>query len=960
MAQFRTKARAVELLGKGQIADLPTAISELWKNGYDAYADELSCDLYMNGYKDITDPIFVLSDTGFGMSMKDVLEKWIVLGTDSKARGMTLLSNEQRFGLKQRVPMGEKGIGRLSVSYLGTPMMMVTKKKGDTTQVLLFDWRILENYNLFVDDVNIPLLSFRNIDDLVLSFESMRFDLLDNINSEGAWSDQFDIANDITGDVLRINIPNAIKEEVLNKFADPDYHGTSFIVFKPHEQLLELSNYDSNEDSDSLWEIRRSLGAMFNIFAYNPDFSTEFNIRNSSGIYNIINDFFDKKDFELADHYIKGHFDENGFFSGLVRVYNETFSYSFHPIRLPGRTPYGPFDLELGVIERQQSNSMLNVDSYSLLESKVSRFGGLYIYRDLFRVLPYGRVDYDFLKFEERLSKRHGDYFFTYNKMFGYLGITREYNRNLTDKAGREGFIENKAYREFKKDLIAFFIDIAKVYFANTDKSSENARLKQQAAIRQRNEKMAEIEKKNSLKARKEFIDKIRQNSEETQLLYLKVIEMKEVLSQVSADTYLSYAKYREFDDELDSLRSQLRHLRIKKPQRISLTERQQGIYGDYNAIIEQTSANILECSSHIDQVRKRFDTNDLKSDFTNRQAIAIANIGKAVTMYKKQVTAFAQKMEAIISEEQRDYIERFKEDVNGNLANLQGAEDYRNAIKKVIDFEEQIKDEIDEKIRPFVDHLNSLSLDVNDDILVSWYKEQKAKVEEKLDYTTSLAQLGISVEIIDHQFNVLYSQMSSSMKLLKGYAEEHAELIDTYRQMHNAFEHMEQNYKMLRPLYRSSQRRRSEFTGKSIFNNLCLFFKSNRENLGVKITTNTDFENHKFFAFESDILSVFINILNNAFYWLIPVSKREIRIEYDSLNENIIIMNSGTPIPDADLEKIFMLFYTKRKDGRGIGLYLTQKTLAANNYKIFATNSPEYNKLGGACFVIAPERSYL
>ena len=34
--QFRTKARAVDLLGKGQIADLPTATTELWKNGYDA------------------------------------------------------------------------------------------------------------------------------------------------------------------------------------------------------------------------------------------------------------------------------------------------------------------------------------------------------------------------------------------------------------------------------------------------------------------------------------------------------------------------------------------------------------------------------------------------------------------------------------------------------------------------------------------------------------------------------------------------------------------------------------------------------------------------------------------------------------------------------------------------------------------------------------------------------------
>lgn len=34
MANFRTKARAIDLLGKNQIADLPTSISELWKNGY--------------------------------------------------------------------------------------------------------------------------------------------------------------------------------------------------------------------------------------------------------------------------------------------------------------------------------------------------------------------------------------------------------------------------------------------------------------------------------------------------------------------------------------------------------------------------------------------------------------------------------------------------------------------------------------------------------------------------------------------------------------------------------------------------------------------------------------------------------------------------------------------------------------------------------------------------------------
>ena len=56
--QFRTKARAVDLLGKGQIADLPTAITELWKNGYDAYADNLKAELYKCGYENLEKSYF--------------------------------------------------------------------------------------------------------------------------------------------------------------------------------------------------------------------------------------------------------------------------------------------------------------------------------------------------------------------------------------------------------------------------------------------------------------------------------------------------------------------------------------------------------------------------------------------------------------------------------------------------------------------------------------------------------------------------------------------------------------------------------------------------------------------------------------------------------------------------------------------------------------------------------------
>ena len=700
--------------------------------------------------------------------------------------------------------------------------------------------------------------------------------------------------------------------------------------------------------------IRRSLGALFNIFAYTPDFTTSFNVRDVNGVYNIINDFFDKKDFEEADHYIKGAFDENGFFEGTVRVYRKTYEYFFRPVRLPGKTPYGPFNMELGVIEGQQGNSMLSPDAYAVMDGKTSRFGGLYIYRDKFRVLPYGRVDFDFLKFEERRAKRMGEYFFRYNKMFGYLGITRDANRNLTDKAGREGLIENKAYREFKRDLIELFIDLAKTYFATPDKNSDNARSEQQEEIRKRNEKMADAEKRNVQQARKAFMDELKNNGPEIQKLQTEVEDLQRRMTQAAVEIELSYDRYKQLGEELDIKRSQLRRLQVRKSQRINLTERQAGIYNEYLNTYNQTSAMVSECTLQMDDVRKRFDVSDLRNEFQNRQLIAVANIGKAISSFRKGVANFSNRVSELFDEEQRSFIEKYKGLVSEGISSPVTAEDYRQAIAQVIQTEESIKDEIDERLRPFVNHLETLSLDVNDDVLMAWYKEQKAMVDEKLEQTAMLAQLGISVEIIDHEFNVLYSQMSTSLNLLQQYAKQHDEVWDTYRQLRNAFEHMEQNYKMLRPLYRSRRRQRTVFTGAYIKDKIETFFDKKIKELDVEITSNEDFDNYEFFTFESEVLSVFINIVNNALYWLIPVQNRKIRFEYRPDNGIILIMNNGMPIPDQDLSRIFTIFFTRRKDGRGIGLYLALHSLAAVGYRIFASNATEHNKLGGACFVIA------
>ena len=46
MANFKVHARVLDLLGSEQIADMPTAVSELFKNAYDAYADNVSLELF--------------------------------------------------------------------------------------------------------------------------------------------------------------------------------------------------------------------------------------------------------------------------------------------------------------------------------------------------------------------------------------------------------------------------------------------------------------------------------------------------------------------------------------------------------------------------------------------------------------------------------------------------------------------------------------------------------------------------------------------------------------------------------------------------------------------------------------------------------------------------------------------------------------------------------------------------
>ena len=942
-------------------ADLPTAVSELWKNGYDAYARNLRCNLYLPGYKDIESPVFTLSDDGFGMSESDILNKWIVLGTDSKAKGVTLYSEEDRFGLEQRIPMGEKGIGRLSVAYLGSPMLMLTKKKGQSCQALLIDWRILENYNLFVDDVSIPVSAIPDAGLLDSIFRDMKATLLTNLDGTDAWKDQVELRDAIEKSIDSLAIPEAIVTEVVSCFWAADFHGTTFVIFQPNEQLLDLEVFNPNDqEGDSVSEIQRSLSGIYNLFIDSPDFNTEFNVVNAAGPYNLINDFFDRNDFDKADHYIKGHVDESGLFSGTVRVFNQTVPYTYRPVRLPGKTPYGAFDLELGEMEGQAKYSLLCPEEYSAITNKTDKFGGLYIYRDKFRVLPYGRTDYDFLKFEERRSKGAGYYFFSHRNMFGYIAISRSGNKDLVDKAGREGLIENKAYREFKKDLIALFVDLGKSFFyTSNSKEKEDdpktLRAEQLKEIEAKNKRLLEVENKRAKQTKARFNVELKENRRRIGELQSEIIKLQEQLQEKARSLNVTYEEYQSIAQKLNDRKALLREIKLVKPKRVKLSSVQEKKFAEYLAVYDSISQTVLQCEEDVSHIREIFDVQNLKKDFDTNYALALREISQTTVFFRKRFETVTSEFLSVFREDQREFMESFKQSIQ-ELPELNTKDDYQSAISFVLKSKEEIKTQIYDKYVSFVEHMENLDFEVDDDFLIDWYKKQQEALEQRLEATDQLAQLGISAEIIDHELNVLYARMANSIRVLGEYAKTHTAVAETYSQIKVAFEHMEANYKMLQPLYHTIRRQRTEFGGEYIWENVCSFYRSRLDDLNVEVSASESFREYKFFTIESVIFSVFINVVNNALYWLVPVRDRKIYFDYDSNSKELLLMNSGERIDDRLLEDIFTLFFTRKSNGRGIGLYLARRSLRSIGMDIYATNDSRYNRLGGACFVIKLE----
>lgn len=964
--QFRTKARAIDLLGKGQIADLPTAITELWKNGYDAYADNLTAEIYLDTYKDITSPIFVITDDGKGMSRNDIFEKWLVLGTDSKSRAtIEEKESEETLWKKPRIKAGEKGIGRLSVAFLGNPMLMLTKKQGHPLQALFFDWRLLENYNLFIDDIDIPVEDIESISDFPLKFKKLKESFIKNfekeydLNGNLIWEkgsqlqSKIEIEKAIDSSEIPISLLNKLFVDILDI---QNNHGTKFIVFQPIDQIIDLTKNNDDGLNDRQFVIS-SLSGFTNSFKTNnkivkttipvyKEASFDYDFLTSQG------NFFTNEDYELADIIIDGRLNGKGEFKGKIKIYDEIIDYAYlNPRKNDDRNHYGTVPLKIGYSQGNIADSKLEDLAYQKINQKVKEYGGLYIYRDNFRVLPYGRPNADFLNIEERRNIRIGTYFFSYRRMFGYIDLSRERNGELRDKSSREGLINNSKYRAFKNDLENLLIDLAKAYFSDKAKETifldKKAEFNEQAEAIKKDNKRAIEEKKAFTRSLKDYPEKFDKYQ----------IEYKTILEQLEKKTNESNILYSDIENLLDRLHTldiEFKNLIPKIPKRYKPTDTQLDRLDKYERKLLNFNDTIKSDSAQLMiRVKEKLEVKELKIEFTKNYQKYNGTLEKILTENRTKLIYIYDNLLKDFSFRSRRIIDELNFEKDKIVNSIDSKESVLVESEKLGAKFEFLREQINKELSPLVEHLSKLSFDIDEELVQGAYKAEYETIKYKWEQTRETAQLGVAVEIIDHEFNQLYAKINSSLEKLGN--ENLFTDVEQFQFLSQNFKQLEEKYELLSPLYRIAGVVPKEISGKDIFNYLLKFFDRRIKDYNIELESTPEFNKHILTIKEPVIHTVYINIINNAIYWMRNKENRKILLDYKIDTDEIIICNSGLKIEEHRLEKIFDMFYSNRPNGRGIGLYLSKQSLNENRLDIYATNDRTYNQLNGACFVIKP-----
>ena len=982
MPQIKVRARTLDMLGRQQIAGVPTAISELFKNAHDAYAHRVEVDFRRRT------GLLVLRDDGLGMSYTDFVERWLTLGTESKLdSGVGIGAPPSDPDQPLRPILGEKGIGRLAIAAIGPQVLVLTRAKApelsDELVVAFVHWGTFTLPGVDLSDIDVPVRRFNggtlpSREDI----QSMLADVRSNL-SDLSVGIPAHLISPIADDLSRFDVaPNELYDKLPN---GPSLLGqgcgTHFII-QPTEETLPDDIDGQPADGTTPVLIKMLIGFANTMTAeQSPAIEARFRDHGLDGIVvERIADsaFFTPEEFRQADHHVTGKFDEFGQFHGRVQVYGgDAIDYLLPWPEAAGRPlGCGPFSINFGYVQGEAHATKLPPEDHARLIAKLNRIGGLYIYRDGIRILPYGNSDYDFLNIEQRRTKGAAYYFFSYRRIFGVIDITRADNPELVEKAGREGFRENSAYRQLKRLLEHFFVQLAAEFFREGGYQADEF-----LATR------ADLEHKDKLRKQRARQVKVRRASFGRELdAFFQVVNAR--APETSVDLALARADERFsslaqphgredmgqlFLDLQTETRRELaaideRH-RVTRPRGFGLTRQLQRDWEAYRLERHRLEHDVFRpavtrldelVTNHAARVRANLDErrrldHALKdtSDTQRRRTGSLQRETRdALTQLQERVLTRTRAGLTALEQSIRETVSDFERTDTANLKSTD-LERMRAA------FEERIltvADTQNEQLEQLREQLKSVATaDGADPIaLTDALEEELEALRERETAGLELAQVGMALGIVHHEFSSTINGIRNSIRQLGRWAGANKSLQDLYREIRANFDHLDGYLTLFTPLDRRLQRRRVQITGSEIHTFLADLFSDRLDRHQVELRATPQFLAATVFGFPSSFYPCFVNLVDNAVFWL--ASRRDTTgkrfIELNADGDALTVTDNGPGIPLRDAEAVFEMGFTRRPGGRGMGLYISRRALEDVGFDLCLD---PFERDQGATFRIVP-----
>jgi signal transduction histidine kinase len=336
-----------------------------------------------------------VSDSGEGMSLETLRTVYLTIGTRSRLLAREKQSSENG---NKRIFLGEKGVGRLSAMRLGSRLHVESTTVGER------HWNILDiDWSVFSHEREVPL-------------ESIHIE-----PSIGARKDSAAVSG------TRIRISGLHTEW-------------------SKDRLIELARDEFSKLTDPFTSnVTFPVQLRFNGEAVSIPRFTGLLLDNAHGSL--------KASFEKQAEI--GQTEAGMRLSGTVRYKGREKTFALEGVHLASTAKsdprildlLGPFSVELYWYNRRILEALEGIGDRDQVKRLVNEWaGGLMVFRDGFRVMPYGSPDDDWLELDKK-ALGSGGYKVNRRQIIGRVRISSRRNPRLVDQTNREGLRDSEEKR---------------------------------------------------------------------------------------------------------------------------------------------------------------------------------------------------------------------------------------------------------------------------------------------------------------------------------------------------------------------------------------------------------------------------------------------------------------------------------------------------------------------------------